>query len=577
MTRASANGDVTILGVHDGHNAAACLYRNGKIIAALQEERIRRIKNWSGTPLGAIRWVMNYAGTNANEIDVVALNGEYMPRPQTKEELLEQYRTIDSLKYQLRKRLRNTPLRTILTRTRQQERSRELMALGFPRPKIQFVNHHQCHAAAAYYGWGRFNEPVLVLTNDGAGDMMCATVNIGEHGRIRTVDVVEDSHSLANIYAVVTFLMGMVPLEHEYKIMGMAPYADQKGAKKIADLFEQHFAFRMDNPITWRRTSDMPDTFYSYPYLRDLLALHRFDAIMGGVQQFTERMLTQWVRRCVAHTGIRKVALSGGIFMNVKANKLIMELPEIDDLFIYPSCGDETNAIGVCYKVYVDKAGLEGITPLEDFYFGPSFDESSVLESLQSFQFGGTKVCYQKSDNIEANVADLLNQGEIVARFSGREEFGARSLGNRAILANPSRVDLIRVLNDMIKSRDFWMPFACSINEEFAGRYLKNPKNISAPYMILSFDTTENVAEISAGIHPYDNTVRPQIVSRSHNPQYHKLISEFNKRSNIGAVLNTSFNLHGFPIVHTPSDALEVFNKSGLRFLAIEDYLIWKM
>ena len=567
---------MTILGVHDGHNASACLYRGGKLIGALQEERIRRIKNWSGTPSEAIRWVMSYAGVGASELDAVAVAGEYTPRPKTTEELLTEYRTIGSLKYAVKKRLRRTPLRSIVTKARQRDRCEQLQALGLPEAKIKFVNHHECHAAAAYYGWGRFDEPILVLTNDGAGDAYCASVSIGDRGTLTRIDAVHETESVANIYAIVTFMMGMVPLEHEYKMMGMAPYADQKKAGAVADRLERHFVFPEDQPMRWHRRNGMPETYYSYPYLKNLLALERFDAIMGGVQQFTERMLIRWVRNCVRSTGIRKVALSGGIFMNVKASKLIMELPEVDDLFIYPSCGDETNAMGACYKVYADGVGATGIEPLEDVYFGPSFENEEILEALAGFDFGPGNVRFVRSPRIEEDVSDLLSKGEIVARFAGREEFGARSLGNRAILSNPARIDLIRVLNEMIKSRDFWMPFACTINEECAERYVVNPKRVRAPYMILSFDTNAHVDEIRAGIHPYDGTIRPQILSARQNPRYHKLISEFCKRTGVGAVLNTSFNLHGFPIVHSPADALEVFAKCGLRYVAMEDYLVWK-
>ncbi len=565
-----------ILGIHDGHNASVCLYEDGRILSALQEERIRRIKNWSGVPTKSIEWALEYAHVKKEDIDVVAVHSEYMPAPKTKDELMGEYRNIDTVKYRIKKYVRHTFLKGIAAKKRKTERIKEISTIGFNKSKIRFINHHQCHASAAYYGYGNFDEPVLILTNDGAGDDICASVNIGEHGKIKTIETVADSESIGNLYAVVTFLMGMVPLEHEYKIMGMAPYSDEKGVEKVFTMLIDRFEFDKNNPLQWHRRGDIPETYFAYPYLKKLFDLQRFDGVMGGVQKFTEVMITQWVKNCIMKTGLHTVVLSGGVFMNVKVNKLIMELPEVNDVFVYPSCGDETNAMGACYKTYADEVGVGNMKPLEDFYFGPQYSDRDVFNAIRNYTFENCEIGFKKSDNIEKEVAILIKKGEVVARFAGREEFGARSLGNRAILADPSRTDIIKIINEMIKNRDFWMPFACSIVEECADQYVINSKNVKAPYMILTFDTTERVHDIKAGTHPYDNTIRPQIVSKIHNQRYHTLIHEFKNLTGIGAVLNTSFNLHGYPIVHSPKDALEVLDKSGLRFLAIENYCVWK-
>jgi carbamoyltransferase len=301
----------------------------------------------------------------------------------------------------------------------------------------------------------------------------------------------------------------------------------------------------------------------------------RFDWIAGGLQRFTETVLTQWVRNCIRATGIGRIVLGGGIFMNVKANKLIMELPEVTDLFVYPSCGDETNAMGAAYCVYAQKAGFAGIKPLREVYFGPRHANEEVERALRAYRFQSA-VKFTKLPNIERSIAELLAAGQVVARHCGREEFGARALGNRSILANPKDTHSIRVINEAIKSRDFWMPFAASILAERASDYVVNPKSIKSPYMILTFDTTDRFPDIAAGTHPYDHTVRPQIVEQSWNPRYHSLIKEFADITGVGGVLNTSFNLHGFPIASSPADSLDVFDRSGLRNLAIEDWLVQK-
>jgi carbamoyltransferase len=281
------------------------------------------------------------------------------------------------------------------------------------------------------------------------------------------------------------------------------------------------------------------------------------------------------VRNCIGATGIGRVALGGGIFMNVKANKMIMELPEVTDLFVFPSCGDETNAMGAAYSACAEKEGFEAIQPLRDMYFGPRFSNDAVEIALRAYRFK-SPVTFEKLPQVEQTVAQLLSQGQVVARHCGREEFGARALGNRSILANPKDTNAVRVINEAIKSRDFWMPFAASILAERASEYLVNPKNIRAPYMILTFDTTDRHPDIAAGTHPYDHTVRPQLVEQSWNPRYHALIEEFARLTGVPGVLNTSFNLHGSPIASSPVDALDTFDGSGLRYLAIEDWLVQK-
>ncbi len=572
-----------ILGINDGHNAAACLYEDGQVTAAIQEERLRRVKNWSGMPTEAVQTIMKIRGISPGEIDFVAMNGQHAAFPVSRDELLEIYRTINDfgvtvrrgVRRAIRQAMKPTPLYELYREPRRQRRVRQLIEMGIPSEKILFVEHHTAHAAAAYYGLGNFDDDILVLTCDGAGDGLCATVSIGRQGRLERLDQVGQTHSIGNIYAMVTFLMGMVPLEHEYKLMGLAPYADPKGAERVFQELRRLIRFDPKYPLAWERTGGCPDTFCSSRFFRNLLERKRFDWVAGGLQRFTEAIVTEWVRNCVRETGVRRLALGGGLFMNVKVNKLVMELPEVQELFIYPSCGDETNAMGAAYWVYAEKAGVAKISPLRDLYWGPEFSDDEVEEALRRFAFQ-RPVRIERVTPIEPRVAALLAEGNVVARFKGREEFGARALGNRSILANPSDPAVIRVINEAIKSRDFWMPFAPSVLTERASDYLVDPKRVSAPYMILSFDTTERRHAIRAAIHPFDFTARPQEVSVEWNREYHTLLKEFERRTGIGAVLNTSFNLHGYPIVSRPEDALDVLDRSGLTHLALQDWLVTK-
>jgi carbamoyltransferase len=348
--------------------------------------------------------------------------------------------------------------------------------------------------------------------------------------------------------------------------MGLAPYASEKSAKAVFDDLDP--LMRVDG-MTWSRTGGFPPTYYSYSALRELFEYRRFDAICAGLQLWVEKMLVEWVRACVRQTGIRKLALSGGTFMNVKVNKLLGELPEVDDLFVFPSCGDESNSIGAAYAVEAE-TGNRHIPALRDVYLGPEATDEEIKRALPA------DLTSYRPDDMEREVADLLAAGEIVGRFAGRAEFGARALGNRSILADASRQDAVRVINDMIKSRDFWMPFAPAILDERASDYLVNPKGLESPYMILSFDTTGRRGDLQAAIHASDFTARPEVVYRDWNPSFHRVLKQYEARTGRGGVLNTSFNLHGFPIVNSPEDAVDVLQRSGLRHLALGPYLLTK-
>lgn len=579
-----------IVGVHDGHNSAACLLRDGRVVAALQEERVLREKNYAGFPTLAFEWVLKDAGIALGDVDAVAVSSRDMQDQNTRDSRMELYRRLaeqskrsspsaaefvsqakQQIKRAVRSAIASAPASNVL-----EDRLRRYTDFGISRDRIFVVEHHAAHAAAAYHGLGNYDEDVLVLTNDGEGDGICASASIGRAGTLERVGSVPRSESIGLLYAMITFLLGMVPLEHEYKLMGMAPYADEKRAANLAARFRSLFAFDPSSPFGWRRAPHCPDMSLCYGFMRDMLEYERFDTICGGLQMFVEQMLLEWVRNCVRETGIRNLALSGGVFMNVKLNKAIMELPEVESLFVFPSCGDETNAIGAAMHVAAERSGARKVSPIREFYLGPRYSNDDVAAALAAYKFD-TAIEVTRLDDIETRAAELLAAGNVVARFKGREEFGARALGNRSLLADPSNPDVVKTINSMIKCRDFWMPFATSMTDTQAEHCLINPKNVASPYMILTFDATAMIHDFKAGAHPYDHTVRPQVVYRDWNPDYYRLIERFEQVSGKhGGVLNTSFNLHGFPLVSTPTDALDVFSRSGLRHLAIENHLISK-
>ena len=569
----------TILGIHDGHNSAVAVLKNGKLIDALQEERLVRTKNVGDFPKQAFLDSLQRHGLTGKNM-TISFNGQYMSYGVwDRKSVLDEYKHSASLKTSIRAGMkRNKTIYSLYKSSKVMNRATALTSfLGGSATRGQEVEHHTAHAAAAYYGWGKGGK-VLVLTCDGSGDGLCATVSIGENGQLSRIASVNESNSIGRLYAYVTYLMGMMPLEHEYKIMGLAPYSASSGdVQRVYEKFKGLFEFdKKKGNLTWKRKAGVPSMYAPGKFLDRLVFRERFDWIAGGLQLFVEEILKEWLLNCIRETGIRQVALSGGVFMNVKANKTLYELPEVEDIFVFPSCGDESNAIGAAYQCFA-KNGGGSPEPLGPVYFGEAINDEDVEKALAGFR-GKTQIKTEYIDNIEKKVAELLAKGEIVGRIKGKMEFGARALGNRSILANPSNPKVLRIINEMIKCRDFWMPFAPSVLSETSEKYFVKPKPVISPYMMLTFDTKpEKREKIIAALHPFDYTARPQEVIKEWNPDYHNLIKYFENITGESLILNTSYNLHGHPVAYKPVDALEVFSNSALKYIALGNFLVEKV
>jgi carbamoyltransferase len=358
--------------------------------------------------------------------------------------------------------------------------------------------------------------------------------------------------------------------------MGLAPYAPAAAAARATAAFGEVFGLSEGTPATfaWRRRGAR------YPLLAEATLGQRFDAIAGGAQQVVEDTLLAWAPLMRARHGGERLALGGGVFMNVKANMLLAGEEWVRDLFVFPSCGDESNAVGAAYLGYLDlcvRAGRPATPqPFGPAYLGPDVDDAEV-EALLRARDVAARHRVSEPARMEERIAELLVSDGVVARCAGRMEFGARALGNRSILANPGDHRVVGVINRMIKNRDFWMPFAPSVLREREADYLVNPRGLASPYMMLAFPTNpKRRDEIVAAVHPQDGTARAHIVDEAWNPGYHRVIREFESRTGTGAVLNTSFNLHGEPLVGSPGDAVDTFERSGLPHLALGRFLISK-
>lgn len=568
-----------ILGIHDGHTSSAALLIDGEIKYAIQEERLLNKKNAGGFPKESIKKIFELENLKLKDLDYIVFSSKLMFPVPNRDYTLKTYKNQTKFIHKIKDFLTFVtlpkPIFNLLYNYRvklnQKQRIKNILSLGnFPKNKILFVDHHLAHAASAFYSSHFNDEKTLILTLDGGGDKLCATVNVSDKGVIKKISETESGNSIGNIYSRVTYMMGMVPLEHEYKLMGLGPYCSDKSAKQAFDIFKKYIILNKTNKLQFKRKT-LNRTFLCYSKLRKDTELMRFDQIAAGLQLFTEDLIISWVKEAIKKTKINKIALAGGVFMNVKVNKRIAELPEVKDIFIMPSCSDESLPIGATQLIYFDKTNKIPKN-IKDIYWGPSFSENEILQELKKIK--GIK--YKKISNINIEVGKLLSNNKIVARCSGRMEFGARALGNRSILCDASNLDNVRIINMMIKNRDFWMPFAPVILDYRQKDYIKNPKNLKAPYMILTFDTTDKFTEMIGGVQQADLTARPQIITKEYNSDYYQILQEFEKNTGRGVLMNTSFNLHGYPLVYGPKEALWVFKNSGLEYLILDNYLVTK-
>ena len=560
------------VGIHDGHNASVAVVRDGRLELALQEERLTRVKNQGDAPAGAAKLAFRMVNGDGAR---VGLNGLYMNYHQwQRDTILADYERSADLASRFKQPFKGTFVDRAYQRRKAEQRASALAQIGVAKENVEPVEHHLAHASAAYHTAPWPGEKILVLTCDGSGDRLSATVSIGQGGALSRIATVSEHDSIGRLYALVTRYLGMAPLEHEYKVMGLAPYvSSNQRIEGAARDFSSLFEFTSDG-LSWTRRAGVPSMYAAYGFLKKSLAGKRFDTIAAGVQRFIEDMLVQWVSNAIRETGIRKVACSGGVFMNVKANLALLEIPELEDLYVFPSCGDESNSIGAACHLAA-RAG-DRLRPLGALYYGEPITDGESQMALEAAP--DRTMRFRWANDIEAVAAEKLAEGKIVARAKGAVEFGARALGNRSILARADSPTAVREINEMVKNRDFWMPFAPSVLASRAGDYYIKPKPVSSPYMMFGFHSRhEKRATFAAAQHPYDFTTRPHEVLEAHNPDYHRLLEEYESRTGEGILLNTSFNLHGEPIVYRARDAVDVFLRSGLRYMALGNWWVEKV
>jgi carbamoyltransferase len=436
--------------------------------------------------------------------------------------------------------------------------------LGVEQEKIIHMEHDWCHAAYALYGSPIRDDNTLIVTADAWGDDLSGTLSVysKEKGQIERVK--EYNHKdfqLARIYRYTTLVLKMLANEHEYKVMGLASYYNGPIIEKVEKVFDKML---QSDGLEFIFNKDILDI---YDYLKNNLKNFRFDHIAAGLQSFTEKILVNWFSNAISRYDAKSVVFSGGISMNVKANMKISQIPKIEKFFVCGAGTDETLPIGACYH-WAEMNGIKP-KPLDTLYLGSNavYDEKDI-SSLAQYTV--------KKFNSEEQILEQILENKIVAVCRGKMEMGQRALGNRSIIADPRTRSNVEKINNSIKKRDFWMPFAPVILEEYQDLLIQNPKKIDSPFMTIAFETKDGKNKFPAGVHQADGTARAQLLKKEHNPILWNLIFKFYEKTGIPALLNTSFNLHGEPIVRTIHDALRVFDKSELEVLWLDEHIIEK-
>ena len=561
---------MTILGIWDGHDSGATVVRDERILFSVNEERLTRRKLEVAFPEKSIRACLDHLGLRPADIRHIGLSTADFAKTLTRvfPGLKEEYYLIrrrkkdpkgfirlkKKLKYKLTEFGPAAPFRWIgasIVRAR-------LRKLGFDDFQLHLFDHHLCHAAAAAFCSG-FGE-CIVLTLDGVGDGLSGSVSAFQGGKIELLSRISSRDSLGIFFEHVTNLLNMRELEDEGKVMALANYACpvEDAKNPMMDFFS----------VSRLNVKARYPTLKMYDELKKILWKTPFEQFAFMAQRTLEVKILELVRNAVKETGMNRIAFSGGVASNVKVNMLIRDLPEIDECFIFPHMGDGGLALGAAFLVNRNLNGVNAIS-LDNLFLGPEYTEQEIEETLKKNQLS-----YRYSEHIEPEVARLISAGKIVLWFSGRMEVGPRALGGRSILARADSLAIKNRLNLVLKARAWFQPFCPTMLVEDAREFLVDLKGKPDRFMTMGYMVKENMRERIRGAINIDGSCRPQIISEKEHPRFAALLKEVKKITGSGVILNTSFNIHGDPVVCSPQDAVDTLIRTGADALAIENYLV---
>ena len=583
------------------HDSACALIEDGLINAAAQEERFTRKKHDAGFPAHAIEFCLSDAGIGLDEVDFVA----FYDKPFLKfERLLETYlafapRGFKSFNMAIPVWLREKLFQKDLLRKKFKE-----FDPGFDwKNKLLFAEHHQSHAASAFFP-SPFEEAV-VLTMDGVGEWATTSVGQGSENRLEMTKEIHFPHSLGLLYSAFTYYTGFKVNSGEYKVMGLAPYGEPKYAGLILDNIidlKDDGTFRLDQSYFdyctgLRMTNDKFDALFGGTRRRaDELLTQRHMDLAASIQAVIEEAVLRLTRGLKAETGVKNLCLAGGVALNCVANGKVLRDAKFDNVWVQPAAGDAGGALGAALTAYHLFQGqprtLDGpLDAMQGSYLGPAFEQSDIEARLSK---AGAKFEVLTEEDVIASTAQAINDGKAVGWFQGRMEFGPRALGGRSILGDARSATMQKTLNLRVKYRESFRPFAPSVLREDVSDWFEIDSD--SPYMLMVADVVQNRrremsateqalfgidklnvprSDIPAVTH-VDYSARIQTVHADTNPRYHALISAFKTRTGCPVVVNTSFNVRDEPIVCTPEDAYKCFMATEMDVLVLGNYVLAK-
>jgi carbamoyltransferase len=583
---------LNILGLSfDYHDAAAALIVDGEIVAAAQEERFSRIKHDANLPKMAADFCLAQAGLTPAQIDIVA----FYERPLVKlDRIIQSALTPEGVNQDFL----NQTVQSWIQTDRLGFRTRISRAFGISADKIRTISHHEAHAASTFFCSPY--DKATIITLDGVGEWETMTVSRGSGRTIEKLYSIHFPDSLGLLYSAFTAFLGFEVNEGEYKVMGMAAFGKPVHADAIRELVEltDDGRFRLDqsyfsfkSPTLYPFTTALSDRFGpprepelafepgdpNTPPTNDLETNSRHYAdIAASIQLVTEEVIAHVVSSAVERTGIPQVAFAGGVALNSAANGKIKRMLD-GELFVQPAAGDAGGALGAAlWQAFA--VGAEPRPPaMRTAYLGQAWDNDQIAAALHGAGVRTFKR-YNSFEELAPVLADILSRNLVIGWFQGRFEWGPRSLGARSILASPTQASMKRVVNEKIKFREPFRPFAPAVLEERAHEYFEMNREISehAPenFMLAVVAVKPDQQSRIPAVTHADGSARVQLVRRDVSPRFHALISAFADRTGVPVLLNTSFNLRGEPIVTSPYDALNTFAWSGMDFLVLENCLV---
>jgi len=559
-----------ILGVWDGHDAGAAIVEDGIIKVAINEERLTRKKLDIRFPVNSINACLKFLQLKPADITTVAACGNQFSRL-----LARAVPSLDESFYKFRRRMIAKPRlekqrrlikyritemgsNAILKKIIEQQIRKRLNKLGFKDYKLVVVDHHTAHAASAAMASG-FDKS-LCITLDGVGDGVSGTVNVFENGELKRLSTIPGNHSLAMLYEQVTTLLGMRELEDEGKTMCIADYsypvADEKN--KMIDLFHVDGLNIIAKHSTTRRFIELEKIMWNT----------RREQFAYMAQRTVEKHMLQLFKNAIEQTGIKDVCWAGGVASNIKANRILRLQSGMKRWFVFPHMGDGGLAVGAA--LYADNMlnGSKGVK-LENAYLGLEYTEDEIKEEIKKH----TNIKFEQRNDVAKLAGELIGRGEFLFWFQGRMEYGPRALGNRSIVGPAFSLELKNRLNMQVKKREWFQPFCPSLLEEETKRIFEDYNNDPDRFMTMGFMTYPAVRDRVVSVIHVDGSSRPQMVGQE-NKKYREMIERVKRVVGDGIVLNTSFNIHGDPIVCSPRDAIETMIATKTKHMIVGDYLL---